>query len=75
MDGSEISPVGLHPGPVWRNNMWDVAVKVQVASTTERCFGSVGTITEPSLGGDPGNRTRERGIETLNVPFFRYATM
>jgi hypothetical protein len=48
--------------------MWDVAVKVQVASTTERCFGSVGTITEPSLGGDPGDRARECGIETLNVP-------
>jgi hypothetical protein len=69
MDGSEINPVGLYPSHVWWKNMWDVAIKVQVASTTERRFGSVGTITEPSLGSDPGDRARECGIETLNVPF------
>jgi len=51
--------------------MRDVAVKVQAAHTTERCFGSVGTTTEPSPGGDPRDRAWECGIETLNVPFFR----
>jgi len=56
MDGSEISPVGLHPDHVYWNNLRDVAVKVQAAHTTERCFGSVGTSTEPSPGGDPRDR-------------------
>ena len=55
-DGSEISPVGLHPGHVWWNNMRDVAVKVQAAHTTERYFGGVGTTTEPRPGGDPRDR-------------------
>jgi len=66
-DGSEISPVGLHPGHVCWNNLRDVAVKVQAAHTTERCYGSVGTnyyLAESRRRSQiQGTRVRDRDFE------------